>query len=201
MRTQSRRAGWAVVAALGLAGLALAHVLEYLALVPDAHHRAHVLSATGHQYLPSALSGAGFLAAVALAAVFLRGFGAGAGEGAHPPGPGWVRLLPVAQALAFVVVEVGERFVAGASLGDLGPVLVLGLPLQVLAGIAGGWVVSAVARAGARLAHALTPRPPFARRRSSAGWSPQAGVRLVSRLASGTTPARGPPSLLVPVCS
>lgn len=204
MRTPPRRAGVAVVAALGLAGLGLAHVLEYLALVPEARHRAHVLAATGHHYLPSVLSAIGFLAAVAIAAVFLRAFGAGAGAGdrrAEPSvGPDWARLLPVAQVLAFVAVEVAERVAVGASLADLGPVLILGLPLQVLAGIAGGWVLAAVARAGARLARALAPRPPFARRRPSRGWRPLADhVSPLALLAGGPPPARGPPSRLVHV--
>jgi len=193
----------AVVAALGLAGLGLAHVLEYLALVPDARHRGHVLAATGHQYLSTALGAVGFLAAVAVAAVFLRAFGAGAGAGARraepATGPDWVRLLPVAQVVAFVAVEVVERIAVGASLADLGPVLILGLPLQVLAGIAGGWVLAAAARAGARLARALAPRPPFARRRPSPGWRPLADLPPVALLAGGPPPARGPPSLLVPV--
>ncbi len=192
-----------MVAALGVAGLGLAHVLEYLALVPDARHRAHVLAATGHDYLPSVLSAIGFLAVVAVATVFLRGFGAGAGVGARraepAAGPDWVRLLPVAQVLAFVVVEVAERVAVGASLADLGPVLVLGLPLQVMAGMAGGWVLAAAARAGARLGRALAPRPPFARRRPSPGWRPLADVSPFTLLAGGPTPARGPPSLLVPV--
>ena len=94
MRTPSRRAGVAVVAVLGLAGLGLAHVLQYLALVPDAHNRAHVLADTGHQYLPSALGVVVFLAVAAVAAVFLRGFArpvpasAGASPLRGPIGPG-----------------------------------------------------------------------------------------------------------------
>ncbi len=200
MRTTPRRAGVAVVAALGLAGLGLAHVLEYLALVPNGHHRADVLAATGHAYLPSVLSAAGFLAAVAVAAVFVRGFRAGDGNGraVTTTGTDWTRLLPVVQAAAFVAVEVAERLVVGASLADLGPVLVLGLPLQVLAGIAGGRVLSAAARAGTRLARALAGSG-FARRRPTPGWRPLADVAPVTTLAGGPTPARGPPSLLVPV--
>ena len=200
MRRSPRGAGLAVVAALGVAGLGLAHVLKYVALVPDAPHRAHVLAATGHHYLPAALSAVGFLASVAVAAVFLRGFGVGRGGKFEPAaGPDWVRLLPVAQALAFVVVEVAERFAAGASLADLGPVLILGLPLQVLAGLAGGWVLGAVARAGARLARALAPRPPFVRRRPTPGWRLLADSPPLALLAGGPTPARGPPPFLVHV--
>ena len=136
--------------------------------------------------------------------MFLRGFGAGAGAGAlgaePATRPDWVRLLPVAQVLAFVAVEVAERVAVGASLADLGPVLILGLPLQVLAGIAGGWVLAAAARAGARLARALAPppavRPPPAEPRL-------APAHLCSRPSpsspAGRPPARGPPPLLVPV--
>ncbi len=199
MRTPPRRAGVAVVAALGLASLGLAHVLEYLALVPDARHRAQVLATSGHHYLPSVLSAVGFLAAVAVAVVFLRGFGAGARARRSEPAAGrdWARLLPVAQVLAFVVVEVAERVAVGASLADLGPVLVLGLPLQVLAGIAGAWVLAAAARAGARLGRALAARPPVARRRPSPGWRPLADLPPVAQPAGGPPPARGPPPRLV----
>ena len=190
-----------MVAALGLAGLGLAHVLEYLALVPDPHHRAHVLAHTGHQYLPSALGVVVFLAVAAVAAVFLRGFALGAGSRRREPtaGPDWVRMLPVAQVMAFVVMEVAERVVAGASLADLGLVLVLGLPLQVLAGMVGGWVLSAVSRAGTRLARALAARPPFARRRPGPSWRSLGDVPSVTLLAGGPPPARGPPLLLVRV--
>ncbi len=201
MRTPPRGAGVALVAALGLAGLGLAHVLEYLALMPDAGHRAQVLATTGHDYLPSALGVVGFLAAVAIATVFLRGFGAGAGGLSAEPsaGPDWVRLLPLAQVLAFVAVEVGERVAAGASLAGLAPVLILGLPLQVLAGVAGGWVLAAAARAGTRLARALASRSPFARRRPSPGWRLLTLTPPLALLAGGPTPARGPPLVLVPV--
>ena len=191
-----------MVAALGLAGLGLAHVLEYLALVPNAHHRSHLLAATGHEYLPSALSAVGFLAAVAVAIAFVGGFRAGACGSARSAEtttrPDWARYLPVAQALAFIVVEVAERVVAGAPLADLGPVLVLGLPLQVLAGMVGGRVLSTAAQAGARLARAAVDAPSFARRRPSPGWRPLADASPVSLLAGGPTPARGPPGLLVP---
>ncbi len=201
MRVLPRRAGVLVVAVLGVAGLGLAHVLEYLALIPDHHERARVLADTGHHYLPFAVSAACFLALVALATAFLAGFGRGAarrtsGHGQESP-TDWARLLPIVQVVAFVAVEIGERLAAGSSLSDLGPVLVLGLPLQVLAGIAGGRLLSVVARAGERVGRVLAGWPAAdAPRRLHSCWRPVSTAPSVAILPGGPTPARGPPLLV-----
>ncbi len=191
-----RRAGLLVVAVLGLAGVGVAHVLEYLALAPRAADRATLLADTGHRYLPAALSGAVFLALVAVAATFLAAFRRGTKAGPAGIPPNWARLLPVAQVVAFVALEIGERLAAGSSLADLVPVLVLGLPLQVLAGIAGGRLLSLVVRAGERLGHLVSGRWREPARRAGAGWRPTAAPGPISTVTGGPLPARGPPRLL-----
>ena len=167
MRTLPRRAGVAVVAVLGLAGLGLAHVLEYLALVPDAGCRdLRAVPLPGTSYLPSALGAAGFLAATALAVVFLSGVRRWRrGVGRRLEAADWARLLPVAQVIAFVALEVAERLAAASSLADLGPVLVLGLPLQVLAGVAGGRCSRPWPGPASTAGRALAGRRPVASRR------------------------------------
>lgn len=204
MRVLPRRAGVLVVAALGLAGVGIAHVLEYLALVPDQSSRARVLEDTGHHYLPSALGAAGFLALVALVVVFVAAIRHGAGTSgpqrvAAGSSVAWARLLPVAQVLAFVAMEVGERVASGASLSDIGPVLVLGLPLQVLAGVAGGRLLATLARAGEHLGRALAGRPTVPVPRIGTFWRPVVATTSASALPGGPTPARGPPLLLASV--
>ncbi len=200
MLRRARRIDVVIVAALALAGVGLAHVLEYLLLVPDQHQRHEVLTGTGHQYLPSALGAVSFLACLAAAVVFLAAFQRGA-----TPGPATttrhdvVRVLPCAQALAFLALEVGERLAAGASLGDLGPILLLGLPLQVVVGIAAAALLALLDRAGERLGRFVAGARSSAPRRLAACWVPSPSRCLPSRLATRRAPARAPPVFSVSV--
>ena len=190
------------MAALGLAGVGLAHVLEYLALVPDESDRARILADTGHHYLPSALSAVGFLALVAVAVAFLTAFRRGGGLGgrwAETAPDRWARLLPVAQVLAFVGLEVGERLVSGSSLSTIGPVIVLGLPLQLLAGVAGGRLLATLTRAGEQLGRALAGRLRPTVRRLGTCWRPVASASPEFTPSGAPSPRRGPPLLLTSV--
>ncbi len=194
MSQRARRIDLVIVAALALAGVGLAHVLEYLLLVPDHHQRQEVLAGTGHQYLPSALGTVSFLACLAAAVVFLAAFRRGA-----RPGPATtsrhdlVRVLPCAQALAFLALEVGERLAAGASLSDLGPVLLLGLPLQVVVGLAAATLLALLDRAGEQLGRRVAHTRSRAGRRLATCWSPSPDRCPRSTLSSRRAPARGPP--------
>jgi hypothetical protein len=198
MLRRARRIDVVIVAALALAGVGLAHVLEYLLLVPDHQQRQELLAATGHQYLPSALGAVSFLAFLAVAVVFLAAFRRSA-----TPGPATtsrhdlVRVLPCAQALAFLALEVGERLAAGVSLGDLGPVLLLGLPLQVVVGIAAAALLALLDRAGERLGRCVAGTRSPAARGLAGCWFPSPSRRGPSTLATRRAPARAPPAFFV----
>ncbi len=198
MLRQARRIDVVIVAALALAGVGLAHVLEYLLLVPDHHQRHEVLAGTGHQYLPSALGAVSFLACLAAAVVFLAAFRRGATPGSATTSRHDVmRVLPCAQALAFLALEVGERLAAGASLGDLGPVLLLGLPIQVVVGVAAAALLVLLDRAGERLGRGVAGTRSLAARRPAACWFPSPSRRLPSTVATCRAPARAPPVFFV----
>jgi hypothetical protein len=195
MNDSVRRWQLLAVAALAPAGVAVGHGVEYVLLAPHDHGRAELLARTGHHYLPIGVRFAAFFALVALGAVFLSSL-VRVSRGAD--GRALVlrsaRMLPAAQAAAFMVLEVAERLAAHASMGDLGTVLFLGLPLQLLVGFVAMLVVGAVERSGQRAGARLRGR---ARRpaRGGASWQPVPSARPVLGRWSPATPVRGPPAL------
>ncbi len=187
-----------LVIALSLAGVGVGHVGEYMLLAHDdtAWHR--LLAHTGHQYLPSALNTATFVALLGLALVFVVGVrrGLGATDGGRRA-LRWSAALPVAQMLAFATLEVGERLVAHAPLNDLVVVLVIGLPLQALVGFLAGRLTAELEQAGERLGERLRAASLHTRRSPSACPLPHPSPRPCPRWSAAPIPARGPPLLVV----
>jgi len=186
-----------VVMALALAGVGLGHMGEYVLLAPDHHERHRLLADTGHRYLPDALSAVAFIALLGLALVFLLGLGRGLGWARRGRTLRWSVALPAAQVLAFAALEVGERLAAHASLGDVGLVLAIGLPLQALVGFLAGRLVVQLEEAGQRLGQHLRSPRPHRRRSAPAGWRPSVSFRAPRSPWAAAIPARGPPPALV----
>jgi hypothetical protein len=142
-------------ATLGIAaaGLTLGHWLAYALAAPGAHEREELLHAAGHGYLAFATQLAVLAGTLGLAGLFLARVRQQEGEGSFARDV--VRLAAV-QAGAFVAMEVGERLLSGASLHDLshGPLLVIGLAVQLLVAIAGAALLRLTDR-GAAAAHGL----------------------------------------------
>ena len=167
---------------LAMAGLVLGHVLAYLIAVPDPHHRSFVLQRTGHEYLPAMAEAALVVALAGMAAVVIRAFAPGPRGGSER----FSRLagrLGLVQVLAFGVLEVVERIVAGAPLRHLASdhILVIGMAVQVVIALAGAAFLRWLARTSTRLAETVLPRVPLPRAGAvlalaSASWSPSTGT-------------------------
>lgn len=154
--------------AVAVAGLFAGHMLVYRIVAPDALQRAVLLNGTGHGYLPLALAFGLILAVIAGGGAFALGFRRGAGLGERRGRAGLVAALIVpslAQALAFLVLETLERSLAGAPMGSLlGPLLPIGVALQLVVGAAGGLVLAGLDRAGEMTGRAVAARRRPARR-------------------------------------
>lgn len=181
---------------VAVAGLFAGHVLVYRLIAPNALQRAVLLAGTGHGYLPLAIAVGLLLAGVGGGAAFGFGFRRSTSPGPASRRPGLTRalILPaVTQALAFLVLETLERAVAGAPMGSLlGPLLPVGVALQLLVGAAGGLVLFGLDRAGELAGMAVT-----ARRRPRPRHRPMR-LRPTAEAAPGFLPAtawsiRGPP--------
>jgi hypothetical protein len=173
------------------AGLVLGHWVAYALGTPHAHARDEVLRATGHGYLPYATQVAVLGAALSLAALFLARLTRREGRGS------FVRdaaVLAAAQSIAFVAMEVGERLASGASMHDLthGPLLALGLAVQLVVAIAGAGLLrltDRVAEGADALAAIVAPPAPFPVT-AVAGHAAVAPLRPAMR----ATASRAPPS-------
>lgn len=146
------------------AGLVGGHLLNYVWLSPEPRARHAILAVTGHSYLPDGL-------VIGLVAALLAGIGTtilGAlAPGRRPSLRHAALCLAGLQTAGFLLLEVVERLLGGAPLSDLaGPVLVLGVPLQVVLALLGASVLVLIART-ARVAMARLsrgPRPVVVRR-------------------------------------
>lgn len=145
------------------AGLVLGHWLAYQLGAPHDHARDDLLRATGHGYLPYATQVAVLGATISLAALFLARLTRREGRGSFARD---AAVLAAVQSFAFVAMEVGERLASGASVHDLthGPLITLGLGVQLVVAIAGAGLLHLTDRAadGADSLAAIAPPPaPF----------------------------------------
>ena len=184
----SRRTTLAPGAVLGLAlaGVLAGHTLAYRVLEPDAHQRAEVLARSGHGYL-HALNALGVAAAVvSVAVLFLHGV-LRRPEVARRALLG--RLLAF-QVSAFLAMEVVERLTAGAGLAHLGSVVLVGVPAQLLVGVAICGSITLIVRAG----RAVTGSPREVVRARPADRLASRPVARPRRLElAGNTLSRAPP--------
>ena len=171
----SRRTTLAPGAVLGLAlgGVLAGHTITYLVLEPDAHQRAEVLARSGHAYLHVANALGVAAVVVSLAVLFLHGV-LGRPEVARRALLG--RFLAF-QISAFLAMEIVERLIAGSGLAHIGSVALVGVPTQLLVGIAICGLIALTVRVGravtgsprevvwARPAATLTSPPPSRPRR------------------------------------
>ncbi|MEA2501912.1 MAG: hypothetical protein QOH66_565 [Actinomycetota bacterium] len=182
--------------AVAAAGLFAGHILVYRIVAPDASQPAS--PGVSHAYLPLALA-VGLLAAVAAGAgAFLLGYRRGTAPDSRRPGPGLIATLvlpAVAQAVAFVALEVLERALAGVPIGSLvGPLLSVGVALQLVVGAAGGLLLAGLDRAGELTGRAVAGcRHPLRRDTEAHPWPPATpGPIAAPRRSLGI---RGPPVL------
>jgi hypothetical protein len=138
--------------AVAVAGLFAGHVIVYRILAPGPLQRSVLAGGASHAYLPFALAIGLVLAMAAGARTFRLGFqrATDRGIGQRRPGFAGTLILPaVAQAAAFIALEVLERVLAGAPLGNLlGPLLPVGVALQLVVGAIGGLLLAGLDRAG-----------------------------------------------------
>jgi hypothetical protein len=136
--------------AVAAAGLFAGHILIYRIVAPDASQPAAV--GLSHAYLPLAFAVGLLAAVVAGAGAFLLGYRRGTAPDSPHARPGLIGTLvlpAVAQAAAFVALEVLERVLAGVPIGSLvGPLLSVGVALQLVVGAAGGLLLAGLDRAG-----------------------------------------------------
>jgi hypothetical protein len=176
----------------GIAGVVLAHVIDYLAVFQNGRARAHELQVTGHSYWPAALLLAAVAGAAMLALALVRGVRSGlfgAAPVAGPLGPG---RLASCQMLLFVVIESAERAAVGVSPTVLlhSPEFWLGLALQVVVAGAVVMVLRGAEGVARRLAGALRRVAPLPSRARS--WSLPAAAPVFAAWVAHVDP-RGPP--------
>jgi hypothetical protein len=145
------------VFAVAAAGVLIGHWLTYALLLAQPARREAVLSATGHGYLRLASVTVLVLILLALGSAVMCAMDARSDPAGALRAGRVRRLFPrlwLLQGLTFAGVEVVERLVAGAPLGDvlLGRVLLVGLLVQALAAVVGAALLHVLHRAAAGLA-------------------------------------------------
>jgi hypothetical protein len=148
--------------AVAVAGLFAGHVIVYHILAPGPLQRSVLTGGASHAYLPFALAIGLMLALAAGARTFRLGFWRATVRSTDRRRPGFAGtlILPaVAQAAAFIVLEVLERVLAGAPMGNLlGPLLPVGVALQLVVGATGGLLLAGLDRAGEITGRAVAVR-------------------------------------------
>jgi hypothetical protein len=171
-------------------GLMAGHSLTYLKLAPSHGVRTALLGITGHSYLDKILA---FAPALALmTALYWLAAGAMRSRCRRPSLAGTATALALIQTFGFAGQEVLERLLSGAPLHDLGSVLVLGIPLQLIVAALGALLVTALHKAGRKLGALL--RGPQARRTTPARPLVRS-TSFVSAVPDGGLRSRGPPVL------
>ncbi len=178
-------------------GLVAAHFLDYLLLFPRGSQRHALLIHSGHGYLPAAAWLAGGAAAVA--AIGAATFGFRRGQRGPGGGMGWGRtslLLAAIQTTGFVTLEPLERLLVGAPVDDVvGPLLAVGVLLQVLLAMGAAAILQLIARKAEALGRRLCAPPPAARRRVIR-FGLCRDARAVRLLLPHSFSVRGPPTRL-----
>jgi hypothetical protein len=178
-------------------GLVCGHLLDYRLVVPAAT-RSAVLHQSGHAYLPYAIVGSVCVAVLAGLAAgrlgYLRGRGVG---GAALSRRALAARMVALQLASFLALEAGERVAAGGSVTDLaGPLLWLGLALQVGAALAVSGLLGLIHRAAQEVGRFLAVRavPPASGRAPIPISAETAAIRdpFVN-----VRPGRGPPEVLL----
>ena len=183
------------ITALGVAatGLVLGHWLAYALGTPRAPARDELLRATGHAYLPYITQVALLAGALGLAALFLTRLTNREARGSFV---GNVSKLATVQCTAFVTMEIGERLLSGAPLHDLthGPLLAIGLGVQLVLAIVGALILRLTERAAEvaeTLGRSLAPPAP-----TLVAASACTSLLVPPRPAMHAAPSRDPPSFL-----
>ena len=182
------------------AGLLLGHALSYMLAVPDPYHRDVVLNRTGHGYFPAASQTAMILILAAAAAILARAW-------SNRPRGEPERFSSVAGALAFVQIgafaglEILERIVAGAPLGDLvrDHLLVIGVVVQVAVSLVGAGVLAWLARTSARIVRATLGGPVGLPRPILVEALPATPDHARGRVFASARNVRAPPSVSTPL--
>ena len=184
--------------AVAVAGLFAGHVIVYRILAPGPLQRSVLTGGASHAYLPFALATGLMLAMAAGAGTFHLGYRRATVRGTDQRRPGFAGtlILPaVAQAAAFIAIEILERVLAGAPMGNLlGPLLPVGVALQLVVGATGGLLLAGLDRAGEITGRAVAARRrPPARDTEAQRWppaTPTPGDRPRSALLIRGPPAR-----------
>lgn len=184
-----------MISTLGVAGagLVLGHWLAYSIGMPQAHMRDELLRSTGHDYLPYATQVALLTGALGLVGLFFTRL---TQREARGPFGADVAKLAAVQSAAFVAMEVGERLLSGSSLHDLthGPLLVIGLGVQLVLAVAGALTLRLTEHA-VEVAQSLRRAPVAPLASSLVAGTACAQVVAPRRPAMRATASRAPPSL------
>jgi hypothetical protein len=176
--------------AVASVGLMVGHSLTYLKLAPSHGVRTALLGITGHSYLDKILA---FGPALTLmCALYWMAAGALKSRYRRPSLAGTAVALALIQTLGFAGQEVLERLLSGAPLHDLGSVLLLGIPLQLIVAALGALLVTALHKAGRKLGALLNgPQP----QRSTPPRPVVRSITFLSAVPDGGLRSRGPPAL------
>lgn len=142
------------------AGLLLGHALSYMLAIPDPYHRDVLLTRTGHGYLPAAAQATMILILAAAAAILARAWSNRGPRGGPERFTSIAGKLAFVQIGAFVALEILERIVAGAPLGDLvrDHLLVIGVVVQISVSLVGAAILVWCARTSAQIVRAAIGR-------------------------------------------
>lgn len=177
------------LAGVASAGLLGGHSLTYLSLASSAGSQSAVLESSGHGYMDKATVLAAVLALMAF--LFWIADGALKSRNRRPSLAGTAMVLGLVQVLGFVGQELLERLIAGAPMQDLGSILLVGLPLQLIVASVGAFVVTVLRKAGERIADFFSSTRPKSSGTPAVRWN--INVQFNSALLVGGLRSRGPP--------
>jgi hypothetical protein len=174
-----------------VAGVVVAHAIDYGLVFPDATVRRARLEATGHGYWSVAVAMAVVAGALAVAAAVARG---AERHRRDQPTAGLDPLILAAwMGATFLALEVVERLVAGAPAASLvRPEIGVGLLLQAVVAFAAARLLGAVERATERAVAAGRPTP-SRRHRTAVVRLAMARTATPTSLALATLGPRAPP--------